>query len=87
VLAILERPYIITRIMYTADEELLTAKEVIPLLKISASQLYALVHQGAIPAIRIGSKSVRFRKTDIDILLTLGTSLPKAQAVKIGGAA
>jgi excisionase family DNA binding protein len=45
--------------------EILTAKEVAALLKISTRQIYELVKANEIPAIKIRS-SVRFRRTDLD---------------------
>lgn len=63
--------------------ELYTVPEVGRILKVSRSLAYELVKRGAIRSVRIGPRTVRVRREDLDEFLRERT----AAAVEAGGAA
>jgi excisionase family DNA binding protein len=54
------------------EQEFLTAKEVSRLLKIHPSTPYKWVKRNALPFFRIGEKSLRFRKSDVELFIDKG---------------
>ena len=52
------------------EQSLMTYGEVAALLKMPIGTLYALVHQKRIPHVRLGRRLVRFRRSDVETLLT-----------------
>ena len=46
--------------------DLLTYQQLAKLLNLPAGTLYALVHEGRIPHIRLGKRLVRFVREDVD---------------------
>ena len=49
----------------TVNDELLTAKEVQALLKISQSLLWINVNEGTIKSHRIGRRTIRFKRSEV----------------------
>lgn len=56
------------------DDELLTTAEVCLLLRVSRTTVWALAASGRLPAIRIGHRTVRYRRVDIDELCATGAA-------------
>jgi excisionase family DNA binding protein len=52
-----------------ADERLLTLPEVAAVLAVPESEAYALARRGVLPTVRVGSKYVRMRRTDLEAWL------------------
>ncbi|MDI6894837.1 MAG: helix-turn-helix domain-containing protein [Bacillota bacterium] len=50
-------------------EELLTFREAQKLLKVSRSTMYRLIRSGLLPVARLGPRSPRFRKEDLEAML------------------
>ena len=60
-----------------AVEELLTAKDVARWLNVSAKTVYSLGRDGTIPAVHVGSRTVRFRRADVErVILSAGEAVP-----------
>jgi excisionase family DNA binding protein len=51
-------------------ERYLTKKEVAHLLRLTPRTVEAYMRQGTLPYVRIGSRTVRFRESDIEAALT-----------------
>jgi excisionase family DNA binding protein len=49
-----------------SDERLLTVREVASLLGLSVGSVYHLISQKRIPVVKLSSRCVRFRRSDID---------------------
>lgn len=47
-------------------EELLTVEEVAQMLKVKPQWLYGAAQRGDVPRVKVGSKFVRFRKSEIE---------------------
>jgi excisionase family DNA binding protein len=56
----------------SADAALLTVPELAALLRLSTSAIRAWVLHKQIPYIKLGGKSIRFRRSDVDALLQRG---------------
>jgi excisionase family DNA binding protein len=56
--------------MSTNQIELLTVREVAEELRLTPPTIRRLVDTGALPAIRLGNATLRFRREDVDRLLT-----------------
>jgi excisionase family DNA binding protein len=56
-----ERPF--------TEARLLTVNEVADLLRVSRMTVYRLIHEGEVPALRVG-RSFRLREDDVDSYLT-----------------
>lgn len=52
------------------DQVLLTAGEVAKILRIHKVTVYRWAEEGRIPTVRLGKETVRFRREDIDAMLT-----------------
>lgn len=63
-----------------SKETLLTVPELAALLRLSASAIRAWVLYKKIPYIKLGGKSIRFRRADVEALLQRSTVLPKGGA-------
>jgi len=48
------------------SEDLLTVDELCVLLKVKKSWVYRSSHEGRLPVVRISSRCIRFRRTEID---------------------
>lgn len=64
------------------DGELISIREALAFLPVSAFGLYALVKDGTIPSLRIGTK-IFLRKADIDSILQHGTTQPQVEGIQI----
>jgi len=53
-----------------AEKELLTRKDVAELFQVSTLTVIRLENDGKLPAIRLGAGSVRYRKSDVEALIT-----------------
>ncbi len=53
----------------TPTPEILTYQEASAYLRIPVNTLYWMVHENRIPHIRIGARSVRFRRSELDAWL------------------
>jgi excisionase family DNA binding protein len=53
-------------------DEFLTVAEVAELLKLNPQTVRNWIDRGTLPAVRVGSRRVRIRKTDLDSLLNPG---------------
>ncbi len=49
-----------------AQEPLLTIREVASLIRLSVGTIYHLVSQRRIPVVRISSRCIRFRRSDLE---------------------
>jgi excisionase family DNA binding protein len=56
----------------TLEQEYLTANEVSNLLKLHPSTLYKWAKRNKLPFFRLGYKSIRFRKIDIELFIAEG---------------
>ena len=54
------------------EQEFLTPKEVSRLLKIHPTTPYKWIKRNALPFFRVGEKSLRFRKSDIEAFIEKG---------------
>jgi excisionase family DNA binding protein len=55
------------------DRELLTTKQVAKLLQLSPGQVRSLVKCGELPAVKLGHRSLRFRRADVEAYLSRHT--------------
>jgi excisionase family DNA binding protein len=56
-------------VLAASDQSLLTVPELAALLRLSTSAIRAWVLHKQIPYIKLGGKSIRFRRVDVDALL------------------
>ena len=59
-------------------DEFLTVKEVAGLLKLNEQTLRNMIDRGELPAVRVGSRRVRIRRSDLDAFLGAGETKPVA---------
>jgi excisionase family DNA binding protein len=59
-------------------DEFLTVKEVAGLLKLNQQTLRNMIDRGELPAVRVGSRRVRIRQSDLDAFLGAGETSPAA---------
>ena len=59
-------------------DEFLTVKEVAELLKLNEQTLRNMIDRGELPAVRVGSRRVRIRQSDLDAFLGAGETSPAA---------
>ena len=53
-------------------EDLMKTKDVLEYLKISRSTLYRLIKEGKLAPIKMGPKTLRYRRSDVDQLVEAG---------------
>ncbi len=52
--------------MDAESQEWMTVRETAKLLRIPLTRCYELVHRGEIPAVRIGERSIRLNRAEVD---------------------
>lgn len=68
------------------EDELLTTKEAARLLRFSPGQVRSLVNRGQLRATKLGHKSLRFRRSDVEAFLTRhahGAAPPEARVLTV----
>jgi excisionase family DNA binding protein len=57
-------------------DEFLTVAEIAELLKVNPQTVRNWIDRGELPAVRVGSRRVRVRQTDLDAFIDAGTTIP-----------
>jgi excisionase family DNA binding protein len=66
-------------------ESLLTIREVSEITQLTVGTLYHLISQRRIPVVRLSSRCVRFRKSDIEAWLSEKSVFPRSNDFKRHG--
>ncbi len=65
--------------MISPDEEFLTVAEVATILKLNKQTVRNWIDAGALPAVRVGTRRVRIRRSDFEHFLEQGETRPARQ--------
>jgi excisionase family DNA binding protein len=64
----------------TDEDELLTVADIANRLKLNQQTIYNWIDRGELPAVRLGARRVRVRRSDLDALLAAGETHGRSTA-------